>query len=301
MGAIMMDKSSIDTVITYLGGEFDYYQDHNEFFLKYQGDNYSPELCWDNFLTAIVLWDEIWHFQPEGYPWETMFMNQQIVDNMKRLVYTVSQEAIDKSLLGTFVSLTRRCSRTPLNIRNRTIGYQLISNSLGVPFLGHPRRATNLMDELLHFTRRDVIDRINKELIAYYNHINEELGRDLLKLKYPVLIDYIMSQADTPEEEMEAALSLRNEKYVVEFRKELNKIESLIKDGNTQKILSELKMVSDLANDITSQYSKKTIPGEFSISLSPSLSIPITLKTRNYGLHATFVRKLINHGVYGRR
>jgi hypothetical protein len=68
MSAIMMDKSSIDTVVTYLGGEFDYYQDHDEFLLGYQEDNYSPEICWDNFLTAIVLWDEIWHFKPNGYP-----------------------------------------------------------------------------------------------------------------------------------------------------------------------------------------------------------------------------------------
>lgn len=307
MSAIMIDGMSIEGVIMHLGGEFELYHDDYESYFENRGERYSSEICWDNFLTAIVLWDEIWNFKPNDYRWKDIFVQSNIVDNMKKLVRTVSREAIDEPFLDTYLSLVRGNSHTPPNIRRRTLGYQLISNSLGVPFLAHPRRATYLLDDLSRsipyhskadFNRLDIISRIDKELMTYYERINKELGRDMLKIKYPVLIDYIIRQTNTPEEEMEAALSLRNERYVVDFRKELNNIENLINEcGDIPKILSELTTVSDLAKDITSKYSKETKLGELSISLAPSFSTPIILKKRKKGLHITFIRKLMNYGI----
>jgi hypothetical protein len=298
MGAIMIDKLSIENIVEYLGD--DYPGGFGDYFYEFSGrrDPYSLEQCWDNFLTAIVLWDEIWHFETRDYAWENMFIHPKVINNIKNIVHKINIKMIDEPFYNMFFDLTQiDSSRTP-NFHRHTIAYQLISNSLGVPFLAHPRRATHLFDELIHFSRFDLLKRVDKELIKYYNNINNILKRDLLRFNYPVLVDYIISKANTPEEEIEAAMSLRNEKFVVDFRNQMNKIELSIKNGDTQKILSELKMVSDLAKDITKRYNKKTKLGEFSISLSPSLTIPLNFsKNSKRELHATFIRKLINFGV----
>jgi len=190
--------------------------------------------------------------------------------------------------------------------KERTLGYQYISNSLGVPFLAHPSRSYYKFLDISEcnriFTRRDIINKIDKELMEYYvKVVNKEIGREYLKFEYPVLIDMIKKGASTPEEELRRALEIREEKYVVAFREHVFQVEQVINQGNTQALLGVLKSVSDLAKDITTKYARNIYVGEISISITPSFSIPISIKTkRKHGLHTTFIRKLLEFGVYER-
>lgn len=85
------------------------------------------------------------------------------------------------------------------------------------------------------------------------------------------------------------------------FREQLFDIEKTIARGNTQAILTELNRVTELAKDITTKYDKKISLGELSISLSPSITIPLNIsKNHKKALHTTFIRNLINFGVYER-
>ena len=181
----------------------------------------------------------------------------------------------------------------------------MLSNSLGVPLLVHPRRnvRSHLFDIMAGlFSRQDILNKVDKELVDYYEKINTELGRNLLKFKYPVLIDMICEEKNAPVAELENAINLRSDRNVVAFREQMHEIEQIINLGNTQEILAELKLVSDLAKEITTKYERKISLGEFSISLTPSISVPINVsKSKKNDVHATFIRELLDYGVYKRQ
>ena len=331
MGSIMMDRWSIESIINFLKGSLGEFETFNNDIedrkncKNIEGDDYDYEFfpdeaniqCWDNFLTAIVLWDEIWSLHHENmYKWKNIFSNDKLVQNLNNSIHQLEKEAIDKSLLSAYIMLSSNLNEYfQRSIYERTLGYQILSNGLGVPFLAHPSRREYFIHRrtydfyrttynsirFSHFSRRDIFNRIDDELMEYYDQINKEVGRKLYSFNYPVLIDYIRKDTQTPAEELEKAIELKMDNDVVVFREKLFDIEQSIKLGNTQMILSELKMVSDLAKDITNKYQKRIDIGEFTISLSPSLTIPISIKkNKRRELHATFIRRLLNYGVYER-
>jgi hypothetical protein len=316
MSSILMDRWSVDSLYKYISVkgnvtpsyyyfDKDNYFDHDYYYLNRHNIDYHDFIpqCWDNFLTAIVLWDEIWSFRAEhAYNWKDIIDNRKI-DKIDGIIHKIEQSAIEESLMFIYETLSNKGINTIYDIPERALWYQLISNSLGVPYFAHPsRKEYSFIDESCEFfTRLDLINKIDKELLEYYKKINEELGRDMLSFKYPVLLDFIRKGTQTPEEELEKALELRMDNDVVVFRNQLFGVEQSIKNGNTQMILSELKMVSDLAKDITNKYQKQVNIGELTISLSPSFSIPINFtNNKKRELHATFIRRLINFGVYER-
>lgn len=312
MSAIMMDKYSIQNIIEYLGGAVrtNEFRQNKRFYYYNEVIRNKFELsCWDNFLIAIVLWDEIWSFQENPQlMWQRCTehidnkMVISILSDVEDIIHQVDCSIIDDSVEQMFSSLLY--GQTGPDIVERTYYYQIISNYIGINYIAHPARANKLSHEFMDiiFDKLDVIGRVDKELMDYYKHINNELGKEALKFQCPVLIDYIKKDTYNAIEELEAAMYLRVEDDVVSFRNQLYEIEQTICSGNTQALLSELKMVSDLAKDITSKYRNEFNIGEFSISLTPSLSFPLKFsKSDKRTLHATFIKRLLNYGVYERK
>ena len=92
MSSIMMDRWSIDSLYKYMGGHInathpayyldkDNFIDHDYHYLENNHDIYYNDFipqCWDNFLIAIVLWDEIWSFHQESTRnWKIIIGNQK--------------------------------------------------------------------------------------------------------------------------------------------------------------------------------------------------------------------------------
>lgn len=206
MGAIMMDRWSIESVLKYLGGhlgniydyDHDYYGEYNThgyYYDNFDNPNDAMVEVWNNFLMASVLWDEIWSCHRElTYNLNDIFNNKSnnIINNLQNLFHQVDPSLI-MPLYDIYTNLLYRVSPHSRTMLERTYGYQLISNYLSIPFLSHPKRNEffNQGVNINFFTRYDLIDKIDKELIEYYDKINTELGRDLLRFNYPVLIDYI--------------------------------------------------------------------------------------------------------------
>jgi len=311
MSSIMIDKWSIENVIGYLGGNVNNYKINEYYHNRIEDLYHNPttfEICWENFITAIILWDGIYSFNCQFiYDWKKSLKNKYLADSLEKIIYQVELNMINDSLRDIYIELSTGTSMLSPQSCERTLGYIIISNSLGVPFLAHPSRIYNdsylfILNSL--FTRLDIIDKIDKELNKYYLKVNEEIGRKFLKFNYPVLIDMIKKEAHTPEEELKIALEMREQKDVVLFRKKIQEIEQVINQGNTQVLMTELKLVSDLAKEITTKFDKKVFIGEFLISFTPSIGItpgfsrPISINTSiKPRLHTTFIRRLLNFGV----
>ena len=274
--------------------------------------------CWDNFLTAIVLWDEIWSCNPFPYNWRKILPNSQNEANdLNNILHQVNVHCLDDDLLlkfqilnkgstgrrsppGKLYSSTRHYIRATA-LSERTKNYQILSASLSIPYLAHPYRARMKPRYQPIFNRRDMVRMVDRELDKYYSEINNQLGRNLYQFKYPVLIDLITGGATSPEEELRSALVLRKNPDVVSFRGSMCEIEHLVQRGDTQLLQAELKLVSDLAKEITSKYKRELTLGEISLLPTPSFTFPIHLKKSNKGdPHVTFIRQLLNYGVYKR-
>ncbi len=299
----MMDRWSIHSIYRYIRDLYNPLDDHGHPELYMHGEFYTLQ-CWENFLIAIVLWEEIWSFDLNRYKKYNINNTMDVaLGKIAKIVRTVEESDLADSLREIHQTLSERRIADYYDSPRRTLMYQLASNSLGIPYFPHPSRKEYLfIDESYeYFTRLDLIDKVDRALLEYYKKINGELGRNILSFNYPVLLDFIKKDTQTIEDEINRALALRMDKDVVVFRDQLFHIEQSIMRGDTQLLLSELKMVSDLAKDVTNKYQKRTNLGEFTIALSPSLTIPLSLgKNKKRALHATFIRRLIDFGVYER-
>lgn len=310
MSSIMMDRWSIESIYLHMLEAYPKGEDflHIGYVQGLNGGSFISR-CWDNFLIAILLWDEIWSFRlherykHDKYPLSPLWEDTEdhpegvLLDKIDKIIHNIEQSDIDESYKNIYETLSIEGIDLYDNIFRRAKLYQLMSNSLGIPYFAHPSR--RLFTD--YFTRLDLFEKVDRELMDYYNKINKELGRNILNFNYPVLLDFIKKDTQTIEDEFDRAMELRMNDDVVIFRKQLFDIEQSIMRGDTQLLLSELKMVSDLAKEITNKYQKRTNLGEFTIALSPSLTIPLSLgKNKKRALHATFIRRLIDFGVYER-
>jgi hypothetical protein len=306
MSSIMMDKWSIITVLQHLCANIKTKRFEHGYIDEMEG---SLTACLNNFLLAVVLWDEIWSFNIDNnYSWMDIFgKRENLANTFQTLIHQPDASVLPNDLLSIYRDLSEKNTMDSDGLVQRGIAYQQISSFLGVPFLGHPLREGWLLDHYRKniFTRVDIINRVDKELITYCEKINAELGRDLLKFNYPVLINFIRQEAgNNLENQLEVALELRDATDVVAFREQMFYMEQIVAQGNIQAIKEHLDSVSELAKDITTKRKKEISLGEFILSLFPpyiSLSVPIKIPIKKTsGLHITFINRLLEFGLHGR-
>jgi len=292
MGTVMMDNLGLDAAIRHLMDPAREISDQ----------------VWINFLTAIVLWDEIWYLDSPEYtnPWLRKLGEDSRLASLCSILFPVDDVLIDTydqqisdDWLNSITypemhSLDARMTRTPL--------YIILSNLLGVNILLHPSRAQESRIEILDqfFTRLDIFSRVDWELFAYYTSINEKMHRAMWKFEYPVLFDYIRKNTCSREEELQAAVALRENKDLIAFKELITDIEQKVNDGDTQLLLTQLDIVSNAAREITTKYNRKMDLGELKLSLKPSLSKTIPIKVRchrDLKIHTAFISKLLEFGV----
>jgi len=180
---------------------------------------------------------------------------------------------------------------------------------LGINVLLHNKRNEfeRNQNQISLFDRLEIFQKIDKDLLEYYEHINQRLGRQYLSFSYPILYDYIRNESycfyrghTYKLNELNVAFKLRQQKDVVQFRDEIEHLEFIINRGNTQALLSQLQLLDDIAKDLTNKYNKSILLAEFKLSLSPSLSrtFPIKIKlNKNMQIHTSFIKKVYSFGI----
>lgn len=316
MSSIMMDRWGLDCAMDYLqyGNKEtrpkEYFIHHywNWDWVPHIGENSIDNLmqqCWDNFLTAIVLWDEIWSSQfPKDWKKILSATTSQVqISKLDNIIHLVDDSMLRSDLQLLYDDLRMQPNYLQTSFLERTNKYQMLSFSLGIPYLAHPHRINSGFEDQSTFNRNDIISQVDKELESYYFEVKKKWGLKALNFKYPVLIDYIVKDAASPKEELLAALSLRKDPDIVGFRESMYEIEQSILRGDIALVDQVLQRVSDLAKEITTKHKRKGITGEFTLSIDgPGFVFPFHLKAKNGNkLQITFIRKLLDYGVHGRQ
>ena len=319
MGAILMDNWSVEDAAAYIrlaqpfaeNKEIDFMYDiFMPGFLSGHENEAVSSLNWNNFLVAILLWDEIWLFSNNAHHlWDTLIHHvadkrlAEALNSMKHLIHSVDDDMINPELKIEAEHLKGGLDGS-LTIKERTGYYKILSNSLGIDFFGHHKRWEHIHNNYYEnriFNRLDIFHTIDKELITYCERINEKLGNKRLTFKYPVLFDFIRSGTNSHAEELERTLTLRKEEDIVSFRNEMYYLEEVINKGNLPLLERELDRISEFSEEITNKYRKnKVFLGEIEISLAPSITVPFSFKQSDRELHTTFIRRMMEYGLYNR-
>ena len=303
MSAIMIDNWSIDSFVAFVDFGYTYdFLDKESYKKQYK----VLEKAWINFLSAIMLWDEVWFYKHHLSQFWQQEMEQMMADDRCKkplsAVKSILKEVnVDLRMIKGVIDdpeIFPDKDKTKTSIRERSKFYLVISNILGISYLAHPERGAHIDDfgkQL--FNRMELIEKIDKELIEYYLYINKRLGREHLNFKYPVLYDLVRYNSSGVYDQLNTALSLRNDNDLITFRNEISEIEQLVNSGNTQSLLTQLDIISEIAKKVTEKYKKMKI-GQFSLGLTPSISLPIQIKVNpNMKIHTAFIKRLIDFGV----
>jgi len=191
-------------------------------------------------------------------------------------------------------------------VKVRTFYYLITCSVLGVNYLPHPFRADFICEEKIYendlkllLNRIDLLKVIDKKVLEYCDVVNKKFGRKQFTLNYPLLYDYIKKNSNSKFDELKVALSLREEKDVLQFRKEMSAIEDKIQTGDMQLAERVFDDVNECADSVINKYKVKRNLGELSLGLSPTITLPIQLPYSK-PLNLTFLTKLVDFGIHNR-
>lgn len=279
-------------------------------------------ICRQNFLTALVLWDDIYvnsnpshsvslseldtlneFYELLGTP---PFIHKiPLIDNNG--FYFDDRQKIYRKLFKE-INDTIGCVDTPDNHDERILLvrgglYMMEANSAGMTYLPHPRRAKVLYNSGLFsrgFDGRVYLDIVDKEVRKYIEAVNELAQFQLLSTSFPALYKFISTIAKDPLDEFRVALELRKDKNVSLFRKSVNDIDEELKKGNIHEVRASLMKTKEICDEISDSLYKKPLSYGVSIGLSPSIEVSYDCKPKvSSGFHTTFLSDLANFALKG--
>lgn len=288
------------------------------------------ELCWQNFLTSIVVWDKIFYDPINHFAYRSI----ERYGNYKELPlfdYLCKQEVfkeIPSDELSPDNSYRKLADLENLwyekeghkykdfdDLIFRGFIYVLKANRFGYSYLPHPLRAAELekYDAFQSaFNANLYLDILDKDVCNIVENINKEAGKEIKNIPFPLLYHFIHSNASNPKEELELALHLRKQKDVMAFRKSVDKINDSLNKGDILELKASIEQVHQISKEITNKMYKK--PSSFSVSLgiTPSItSSPISLNIEKNSthiepqikkvIHTTFLTELASFGLQGQK
>lgn len=274
---------------------------------------------WQKFLSSIVLWDELYFNMMDFFSaslfWNTSVYIKKLIHEKKisfihSLNYT---EICEKSsdIERTVYSLLKRADEKAEIDKNhinlfeleRCIGYYCVAQALGYTYIADTSREKTLNALFIRNNSFDptlFMDMIDDRVQDFINNTNELCKRDILSFQAPALYKYIKKRAIGPDEELEYAVELHNNKDVVYYRKSISKINDNIRKGNLLDANVAIQETNNICDELTNSMYKKQLKYQVNIGVSPSLSIGGTSKAKIKGiLHTTFLRDVAFAGFHG--
>lgn len=257
--------------------------------------------AYQKFLSAIVLWDEIYYPENEMSPYINR-VNKTVASilkpiNDKKHLFNDEASAMYKEYFGGEYSEI---------ITQGVMRYLLLSDFCGCDYLPCEARQKVLANadfvELnKKISRSNSLNYLDAAIDEYYKELFEKMGATNFVVRSPILTDYIVRTTSGEMSYVDRALHLKYEGPVERYRKYLFDMEKAFEESDYT-LLNEMKNYSEnLVRDI------KKIDGEnigvINYSFFPMHSVSLTrgiqLKKRKVNL--TFLNELGNFAIKGRK
>lgn len=176
------------------------------------------------------------------------------------------------------------------------LSYYTHSKINNIDLFVEPKRAEIIAKILIQEQRQDYkifLGMIDKKAAEICKELNEAQESCIFKMKTPLLINWVFSEINSADDFIPRLIELRSEKTLKIFRDWRRDIKQDFEAGNVKMIRSYFL---DLKNMIESLTKEKDSKFDISISLNPSVSIPISLKHKSRSQLAIF-RDIFDSGI----
>lgn len=123
------------------------------------------------------------------------------------------------------------------------------------------------------WTREEVLKYLDREVFEIYREVYAFMGKDIIRLQSPLLIDYICDNALTLQDAINIAFQLKENKDIIQFRYTMDSLDNAINSGN----LLLLKEYQNTLSEIVEQFTRKEVKSkkiDFRLTFTPSLTKP---------------------------
>ena len=256
-----------------------------------------------NIIMAIVLWDEICIF-PEPCA-SIFFSGVQYFNQYKNSFVTI--EPIDKPLSFMLNDDMRKLKKeyffskgSSWSELSRALDYYFAANVNGIDYMPSSDRQTLLQkyNYTFFFQRKEVMKKIDEELLCYYDSVNSKLPVKFIEYSIPVLLDYVIDKGIRGDL-LENAFELKESSMVSKFRKEMDELDVAWLRGDIKYIdeyFSYIESEMKKVEGIIKTEKKVTI----TIGFPPSLSLDLNVRRRRK-FHSVFLKDITSYGVHNRR
>lgn len=284
-----------------------------------------------NIITAIVLWDDIYIFHEatnshyiKGIDYFKQYSaNFYTLDNRLHLPWDLEKIELDhffeycEATGMSFENLKpnedgKYNSADVINVMlgnrpyynisaegKRALDYLFAANIHGLDYMPSIQRQAILQsyDYSSFFIRKDVIDKIDKELMQYYARVNECLPIKRISYSFPVLLDYLLDKYSL-EDIIKGAFELKQKKSLVELRKEMDELDKAWETGNIKNIEEYFTGIEYIINELSGSI-KCDKKFNLTISFPPALSFDVAVPHKK-SVHSVFLKDLAFYGINNR-
>lgn len=188
----------------------------------------------ENLLMALLLWDDVFYWDNgKAFYWKYV-TNTLKIDLPIKPIEGLSDSFNDLDLVGGWGR-----------------EYQILANNLNIDYLPEQIRykSLKLFECDQSITKINLpkycIEKIKEGTQTIYDMIGAVSGTKL-QFEFPLLLDYLKTEAKTPKKCIELALMRREEKPFINMRKWLNDLHSNINSGNWLKVKKSFENVCDI-------------------------------------------------------
>lgn len=278
-----------------------------------QDNKENSSKSYANLLMAIVLWDEV-YYPKNSRNWWKSFPSQvqnafNPIDDIEDKLF-LEHKIIKNPLLYLLIS----SHRSDLISSHEYIGelalhYAKLSSKNGCDYLPCKKRQSFLMKYMepqnikKSLLRMKMQGNLDKSIEEYYTDTYKALlDFSGLKLKMPVLVNFIFDNTPKGMTPVDYAFHLKNEGAVIKYRKYLSEVEDALEKQNWK----ELRFLLSCSNDVISKIvslDKKHI-GNITVRILPTPSIILNGISADISytppfrkIHLTFLKDLTRYAI----
>jgi len=258
-------------------------------------------------LLAILLWDEIYFWDNGRTTWwkeDARIMNKLpfltglvLPQDVEFSVNNIRETDVIASSAQQYLLIAERCGLDYLPKRER---YEELASKKYYSNDDH-KNVKNIV------WQKFCIEKVEESVQKYYNNLVKMMGDIQLRFQFPLLLDYIRSEAEDSDY-ITAALHMRHTGPLCNMRLWIENLHKHIDAGNWAEVEYSIKNVKDIVSKINSPSVKKDvkvqlkIPPEVCVEFHPEVCVNFHLGRLLDGQRTqlTFLRDLTQFAILRR-
>ena len=245
-------------------------------------NNASSEL--QIMISALVLWDEVCYFDNGSAEWWNYVVRNEEQLQFLKMLSPIKGDEADRIMDKAKEHYSEYKDKYTGIVAKGALEYLHLADEKNLCYIPFNERANFIRSNNLYkgfnryYTRMDVIESVDKEVVKYYDEIREIIKKVDLRTESNCIYNYVKSRAGNMKEVVDVIKELRDKKMVKDFKSWMIRLETMIDDGKeVEYVMNKIKKYdAELKNVLNNPYI--TLPLPVSLNDVISIDVPIRVK-----------------------